>query len=135
MGNIRLRIEGEDAEALAASLAVFVKQEWGIDATSTPIKPQEAKAGDKDWVGITLGILGVVTNLPGFLNSKMVKSLAWRLGTKESLEKLIAFLEEQPPEQKANVYIENEDKQIKVGKKQLTEMLDEMQKDGFGVDE
>lgn len=149
MENIQLRIEGEDAEALAASLATFAKDEWGIDATSTPIKPKAAKVGDKDWgtsIGIALGVAGVITNLPGFLNSKMLSSLAWRIGAKDDLEKLIAWLEKQPPEQKASISLVIEDnidnieatnnaKQIKLGKAQLTEMLDALQENGFGVDE
>lgn len=149
MENIRLRIEGDDAKALAASLATFVKDEWDIDARSTPIKPKEAKAGDKDWgtgIGIALGIAGVITNLPSFLNSKMLSSLAWRIGAKDDLEKLIAWLEKQPPEQKASISLVIEDnidnieatnnaKQIKLGKAQLTEMLDALQENGFGVDE
>ena len=135
MGNIRLRIEGEDAEALATSLAVFVKQEWDIDATSTPIKPKEAKAGDKDW-GVVLGLIGIVVGLPSFLETEMVSKLTQRIEAKKRIEQLLAWLKEQPPEQKASISLEaTKDKKIKLDLENLTELLDEMQKDGFGVNE
>lgn len=135
MGNIRLRIEGEDAEALAASLAVFVKQEWDIDATSTAIKPKEAKAGDKDW-GVGLSLLSIAIGLPSFLETEMVSKLTQRIEAKKRIEQLLAWLKEQPSEQKASISLEaTKDKKIKLDLENLTELLDEMQKDGFGVDE
>ena len=135
MGNIRLRIEGEDAEALAASLAVFVKQEWDIDATSTAIKPKEAKAGDKDW-GVGLSLLSIAISLPSFLETEMVSKLTQRIEAKKRIEQLLAWLKEQPSEQKASISLEaTKDKKIKLDLENLTELLDEMQKDGFGVDE
>ena len=138
MGDITFRIEGEHAEELAGSLVIFVKQTWDFDAITKPITQKEPKAGDKDWVagiGLVIGVLGVYTNIPGFLNSKMASSLAWRLGAKKSLDKLIAWLEKQPPEQKASIYLVVDNKEIKLAKEQLTEMLDAMQANGFGVDE
>ena len=138
MGDIAFKIEGEHAEELAGSLAIFVKQEWDIDAKTKPITQKEPKAGDKDWIagiGLVIGVLGVYTNLPGFLNSKMASSLAWRLGAKKSLDKLIAWLEKQPPEQKASIYLVVNNQEIKLALEQLTEILDALQADGFGVDE
>ena len=130
MEDITFRIEGEHAEALAASLLTFVKQTWDIDASFKPITQKKPKKDDKDWsavLGIAIGVLGVYTNLPGFLNSKMASSLAWRLGAKKSLDKLIAWLEKQPPEQKDSIYLVVDNQEIKLAKEQLTEMLDALE--------
>ncbi len=133
MGEIAFRIEGDHAEELAASLLIFVKQTWDIDASAEPIKQKEPKTGDKDW-GVILGIIGIAVGLPSFLETEMVSKITQRIEAKKRIEQLLAWLKEQP-EQKTSVYLDINNQEIKLAKEQLTEMLDALQANGFGVDE
>lgn len=134
MGDIAFKIEGEHAEELTASLLIFIKQAWDIEASTKPITPKKTKADDKDW-GVVLAIIGIAISLPGFLESDMVSKVTQRIEAKKRLEQLFAWQKEQPAEQKASIYLVVNNQEIKLALEQLTEILDALQADGFGVDE
>ena len=73
MDTVQIRIEGDQAEAISASLKQYIEQHWSMDVQAVPTVKQPAK-DDKD-LATTLGVISILLGLPGFLESNMVSKL------------------------------------------------------------
>lgn len=127
MDTVQIRIEGDQAEAISASLKQYIEQHWSMDVEAVPTVKQPAK-DDKD-LATTLGVISILIGLPGFLESNMVSKLTRRIEAKQKLLQLLEWAEQHLTQVNNVLWLEIDGQPFLLNSDRLDEMLDALQED------